>query len=698
MISSSNLPLRVSIEYFDGINSAVSSSLVKKNELAYSINARSDSIGSISKRAGTHILGNSITATANYGIWYFSNSANNGFYRVSTVSGITTVYYLNNSAVWTALTGSGTTLFNLGDSTTQFDITNPSGTTFRYTYDTTGTDPDIDAHLRIGSEVVIAAQNFTAVNNGTFTVTGVSANYFDITNDSGLAENNKTIGTGSIKITANNFSSTIADGQLFLVNGHHDNIYISGTDGTTVTSSTSVTGHLYNSPKAHKVNFYKDKIYLADYITGATRYKNGVFSSSKPLGILSLVDGDHAATDCEADDWISVTDTKYIYNTDTIDIYRGNSKVADITIKDKDEHRFQINAITFAGSYTTLNSSDEIWVNDTQAGTVSKKFRWAGNPASGINVKQYDVFTISGQNDAITILTNIGDVMLIANKHNISIWNNSSLQIFNIGIGCVSERGYVKNNGVLFFLGYDGVYSTSGGIPNLESAKVQEFFDGSTKSGKEAGAMGLKGNSIFVSLGDVTLYWPDGSVRETLVDVVLEKNLQQSNWFCHVGISATMFANYITSDNTDRLEFADDGTNCNIYEFLYSGSVTDDETSTAKEILFRADSNNLPLAKNFEKVVNPLEVVVESERGHNIQVFVSLDNANFYPLSGNAIKGCSIFKITNRDVNESAPVRCRNIAISIRDYSKSPCRITRVALIYNPTNEEEQFSQTNYGK
>ena len=402
MISSSNLPLRVELNYFDGLNTSVASNLRKKTELAYSINARSDAIGSISKRAGTHILGNSIVATANYGIWYFSNSANNGFYRISTVSGITTIYYLNNSAVWTALTGSGTTLYNLGDSTTQFDITNPSGTTFRYTYDTTGTDPDIDAHLRIGSEVVIAAQNFTAVNNGTFTIAGVAANYFDITNASGLAENNKTIGTGSIKITANNFSATIAEGQLFLVNGHHDNIYISGTDGTTVTSSTSATGHLYNSPKAHKINFYKDKIYLADYILGAARYKNSVMMSSMPLGILSLVDGDHDAGVTT----LNVTDTKYIYNSDSLDVYRGNTKIETLTVSAKTE-----NTITVSATTNALNSSDELWVADIYTGTASKKFRWAGNPASGINVKQYDVFTISGQNDAITMLTNIGDVI-----------------------------------------------------------------------------------------------------------------------------------------------------------------------------------------------------------------------------------------------------------------------------------------------
>lgn len=88
---------------------------------------------------------------------------------------------------------------NIGNSTTQFDITNPSGTTFRYTYDGTGTDPVISATtMPIGSFVLIAAENFAAANNGLFIVTGVGSNYFEVTNASGVVESNKTLGTGNL--------------------------------------------------------------------------------------------------------------------------------------------------------------------------------------------------------------------------------------------------------------------------------------------------------------------------------------------------------------------------------------------------------------------------------------------------------------------------------------------------------------------
>ncbi len=87
-----------------------------------------------------------------------------------------------------------------GESTTQFDITNPGGgTTFRYTFNGTGTDPVINATtVPVGTVMAIAAQNFAAGNNGVFTVINSGSNFFEVTNAAGVVESTKTIGTGSI--------------------------------------------------------------------------------------------------------------------------------------------------------------------------------------------------------------------------------------------------------------------------------------------------------------------------------------------------------------------------------------------------------------------------------------------------------------------------------------------------------------------
>lgn len=90
-----------------------------------------------------------------------------------------------------------------GTSTTQFDITNPAGDTFRYTWDGNGTNPNITAaRMPTGTRVTIFSPNFSAANCNAasrpwFTISASGANYFEIENSlPGVAEANKTLGVG----------------------------------------------------------------------------------------------------------------------------------------------------------------------------------------------------------------------------------------------------------------------------------------------------------------------------------------------------------------------------------------------------------------------------------------------------------------------------------------------------------------------
>lgn len=86
---------------------------------------------------------------------------------------------------------------NRGSSSTQFDVTLVSGTTYRYTWDSTGTDPSISSGtMPVGSVVYISGSNLAAGNRGIFAVTASATNSFDVTNAAGVAETNKTLGTG----------------------------------------------------------------------------------------------------------------------------------------------------------------------------------------------------------------------------------------------------------------------------------------------------------------------------------------------------------------------------------------------------------------------------------------------------------------------------------------------------------------------
>jgi len=579
---------RLSIDYWEGVNRLVSNNLSKKQELSHAENARSKKIGSVEKREGFRRLGNEITATANYGLFYFDNDTATGFFRISTVSATTTIYYLSGSALWTALSGGGTSL------------------------------------------------------------------------------------------TAAQFSHTIAEGCCFLVNNTDANRYIS-SDGTTVVTSATATGHLYGSPVASKVNYYKDRLYLGDY-TATTRYKNGIMMSSKPLGIVSLVDGDHDQPVTS----LKVTDIKYIQASDALDLYRGGTKIGDVTVTAKNA---DANTLTISSFGTDIKSSDELWVDGTYTGT--KVFRWADNPKSGTDVKQYDTFKLTGnQNDAMTVLTNVGDVQLMGNKNNLAVWNDYNLKNFDIGIGCVSDTGYVVALGVCFFIHYTGIYATIGEAPKLMSAKIEDYITGASKAVLEAACMGRKGMSVLCGLSATTLYKPDGSIDKVLNNVVLEYNLRTENWYVHTGLKATQFATYPKSADADALEFASTETKYHIYE-LFNGQI-DDRVANDKEIPFRIDSQDLLLSENFEGIGYPVEVIIEAERGSNIQCFVSLDDKPFYEIEGTARKGVSILKVTSKSSEDNKPPRCRKIKLSIRDFSTKLCKINRVAVKYYPSPEVEE--------
>ena len=579
---------RLEIPYIDGCNMAIGANISKKQELKIAENARGNKIGTITKRAGYRRLGNEITSTANFGIYYFDGAGKN-MYRVSTISATTSIYYLNNSSTWTALAGGGTSL---------------------------------------------------------------SAATCDFVE---------------------------AEGNLFVVNGTDVNRYIQA-DGTTVITSATATGHLYNSPKAFKINYFKDRLYAGDYYTSTTRNKTSIMKSSEPLGIVGLVDGDH--TTIAIASVIKVTDTKYIQTSDTLDVYRGGVKIADITTNAKTEDTITIASVTMAVG-TDFNSSDEIWVNGTYTGT--RVFRWADNPATGENVKQYDTMKLTGgDNSALTLMTNIGNVMMIANKYNLATFNGTEPipTSFDLGIGCISSQGWVKALGSLFFIGHNGMYVTSGGQPKLISAKIQPLFDGASKTGLEGSAMGVKGLSIFASIGDVTLHNDNGSIDRTLSNVVIENNLRTENWSYHTGIDAKFFNKYITSTDIERLEYC--GSSGHVYEFLYG---TDDNNTN--EIPFRIDTGKITLAKNFENISYPKEIILESDRGTGIKCFISLDGNNFYELKGESQSGCTVFKVTTFGDNEE-PARCRSINISFREFSKTTCSISRFAIIYASTLEEEE--------
>ena len=338
---------------------------------------------------------------------------------------------------------------------------------------------------------------------------------------------------------------TVAGDECFVVNGYDANRYIEA-DGLAVTDSSDSTGQLYNSPTGRLVAFYKSRLYIGDYLNiDGTRNRTGVCYSSVPLGIVSLVSGDQTAPITT----LTVTDTQYIKVgavNDSLDVYRGGTLIGTITVTDKTATTLIISSFG-----TDLLSNDELWVAGTRSG--QKQFRW-DNRATGISAHQYDNFP-NPSSESITALETVNNNLMVFTKNSINLWNGSVSRPLDLNIGCVSRKSFVKILGQGIFLHYTGIYSTTGGVPTLLSAKIQPIFDGANAIALENSCAAISGFSYFIYIGQVTLYQSDGSIKKVLNDVVVELNLRQNNFFIHTDIHISHFSNYV-QNGTLKLLFA----------------------------------------------------------------------------------------------------------------------------------------------
>jgi hypothetical protein len=678
---------RLNIPFFEGVNSLIGSNIAKKTELAHAENCRSQVIGVLEKRMGqtvlgTDINGNTFITSANYGLFSFQDGAGQGFYRISeTIDPSSPSASISPSASVSpsaSASPSASTSQSPSSSASPSASVSPSSSSSASLSPSASVSPSASTSQSPSASYSPSASSSPSSSVSPSPQAEFATIYY-------LDNNNKwtpLAGRGT-SIDGATFDYTYAENSAFLVNYDDKNRYIQA-DGVTVVDSTSGGGHLFNTPNASRINFYKDRLYLADYVTQGERYKTTVLRSSFPMGIIALVNADYDATISTT---VKVTDSKYFYTdsgANSYDIYRGTTKITTITVTAINE-----TDVTVTGTITGILASDEIWIAGTYNGP--KVFRWINNPTtSGQDVQQYDTFKLSGgENDPITMMTNIGNVMLISNKSAMASWNDYTLQNFDLDIGCVSKKGYTKILGTLYFLHYTGVYATSGDVPRLMSNKVEKYITGATKTGKEQCAAGKKGRNIFFTLGDVTLYNPDGSVDRVLSDVCIEYNLTQENWFVHTNVKASEFATFVEASDSDRLEFTDTSGNFAVKEFL-SGS-TDDGV----EIPFRIDTNFLTMQPTkIEATSKPIALIVESERGAGIQAYVNLgDKGGYYPLEGNVRKGLSVLKINNKDEGRSKPPTARVISVSLRDASKQLCKISRMSIVHLPTNEEVANNQ-----
>lgn len=657
--------IRIDIPYFEGVNGSVSNTLAKKTEFRHAENARAVETGSVEKRGGQEAVGtasdgSSFVTTENYRVIFGENDLGSSLYRISK----TAISALEISVSDMLLPAGNITIDSGGGPTSSLsivvaDILAP--TEYGYVTDgISGTFFPIDPLATI-----------YRLNNGNIweALTGKGAGFHG--------------GAGD---------HTVIEKGIYFVNGLAGNRYIKA-NGETVLDNLDGTGNLYRSPKAKKISFYKNRIYLANYTNASgVSAPSGVMRSSYPLGIVALVSEDSATGLADAQTGVSlkITDNKYFYaenGANLYDVYRGGTLIAQITVTAVAETTITVTINDMASSYTQILSSDEIWIRGTYNG--EKIYRWANNSeATGSEAKQYDTFQVSGgDNGELTMQIPIGDVLLYGNKDSLSVWNDYTLQGIDINVGCISQNGYVKSYGAVYFLHYTGIYSTNGGVPILLSQKVERYINGASKTGLENAAAGRLGRSVFFSIGDVTLYRRDGSVEKTLPDVCLEYNISETNWFIHTGFSIDQMIAYRNESTVDMM-LGSGAKNTHQVKNLFVGNLDE-----GAEIPFRVDTNDIVVQSAYENINNPISVIIDAARGASMKCFVSLDEDDFFELDGKIVKGVSTIKIHNKDSSRGKPPPARKIAISLRDSSEQLCRLSQLSLIAIPTMADADNEQ-----
>lgn len=160
------------------------------------------------------------------------------------------------------------------DNTTQFSISNPSGSTFRYTWKG-GTNPGLGA-INANDYVVISGSNFQSANVGSFTISNVvdgpvNHAYFEVYNTSGTTQSLLTLSQAKDLSFFDSFNFSIQDrnqyGAIFETTPGRIDAIIPAS--TSVVERTPTTGGSYLAEKILTFNILGNPTGWSDISVGA---------------------------------------------------------------------------------------------------------------------------------------------------------------------------------------------------------------------------------------------------------------------------------------------------------------------------------------------------------------------------------------------------------------------------------------------
>jgi len=331
---------------------------------------------------------------------YFTNQVDglnrwNGAYGavVATLLGDTTLKLKSTAygATWAKNGFSYSPSHLSGDSTTQYTITNTAGSTYRYTWTGVGTNPNLAAGLfPLGTTIFINASGFNPSNVGTFVVTALGTNYFEVTNANGVAEATKLVTSGTFYYDYGYYK-----GEAVIIGGVKYS-YLGGAYTDTLTGVTALPVIADGSAVANATG---GKLYLQTPINGnPVLIGNKMFSVFNKLFIYGVLGNEQTVYYSKSGDGTSFTGG----DSGVIVFSEGGGGVTDIS---SDEQ----------GMYIAKNSIVYIQTSDfTIPPAPLKPF---DNKSQTMGVLEGTFFT---SNNAVFFVTPDGQIMSLQRLSNIN--------------------------------------------------------------------------------------------------------------------------------------------------------------------------------------------------------------------------------------------------------------------------------------
>lgn len=489
-----NMANKLQLNFSGGMNSHVSSLLMRDNECEICLNYHLDKVGTATKRAGTLRFGNQPVASVDInGLYSFVDSSASVVHNLmvgNNSGGTQGVIYLQNTNTLSITAGGSTSILasqisfapavqGTPVSVLNAAVSSATASASSVNLSTTVSSGNANRHLVVFVSAATASATPSSVTwNGTPLVQQTAIVGSSSISHAIWSLANPTPGTANVIVTFGGTKEDIIVSSV-TIQGASGTFPDSASSNAQVNSATttSVTGT--NSTQEYILGWFTVINTTQTVGPGQTQLINQVTPGGTTFGperatLSSKIVGDWAAV--KTDD----TASKKTYFSTFVDyVFRTNG--ADVVATSPDGATWgTTNApATITPKYTAV-FQDRVYV--AHGGASNKSRVWFSSlPSSGAITwtTGSDFFDVNPDDgDEITGIENNGNRLLIFKTRALYRWTFGAVEPDKvIGVGSATQQNIKTNfdRGITFFANQQGVYAYTGDRPKLLSRKVEKF-------------------------------------------------------------------------------------------------------------------------------------------------------------------------------------------------------------------------------